>query len=92
MTNYQAFIAGLDPTNPADNFTIQEIKHLSGLNSLRFGPTRLSRLYSIYYSADLVNWIKVTDLVPTVAEGSHWYDHVTSNAPQLFYRVEVNIQ
>ncbi len=92
VSNYQEFLAGTDPLDRNDRLQILEMKYLNGVTSIRFGPIKLSRIYTIYSSPDLTVWTKVVDIVPNVAAASRWHDHAVNGAKSLFYKVEVGIQ
>ena len=47
------YVADTDPTSAASKFQVFEIRHLSSLTSIRFGPVNLSRRYTIFSCPNL---------------------------------------
>ena len=93
VTDFQEFLSNTDPTDPGSALRILQIARSPGVNSIRFGPLRLGRVYSIYYTPTLANpaWQKIGDVTPSASADWAWFDHVSASPPG-FYRVEVGIQ
>ena len=93
VSDLESFLSGTDPSDPNDRFQILEVARSSGVNSIRFGPLRLGRVYSIYYTPTLspVDWQRIGGATPSASVISTWFDHVIPT-PAGFYRVEVGIQ
>lgn len=94
QSNLQEFITQTDPTNGMDNFRIMETHRLNGITSIKYGPIKLSREYSIWCSEDLsgANWQKIGTIVPNAPSGFRWFDHASSGEANLFYKLTVDIQ
>lgn len=93
MTDFQEFLSDTDPSSAGNSLRILQIARSPGVNSIRFGPLRLGRVYSIYQTATLSNpvWQKIGEVTPNASAFSTWFDHVSATPPG-FYRVEVGIQ
>ena len=93
MTDFQEFLSDTDPTNAADALRILQIARVPGVSSIRFGPVRLGRVYSVYCTPSLATpaWSKIGEVTPSASAAWTWFDHA-SPAPTGFYRVEVGIQ
>ncbi len=93
MTDFQEFLSDTDPASGGSALRILQIARSPGVNSIRFGPLRLGRVYSIFYTATLSNpaWQKNGEVTPSASAAAVWFDHVSASPPG-FYRVEVGIQ
>lgn len=93
MSDFQEFLSDTDPTSAGSTLRILQIARAPGVNSIRFGPLRLGRVYSIYSTPTIQNpaWQKIGGVTPAASAASTWFDHVTAS-PNFFYRVEVGIQ
>lgn len=93
MSNYAEFLANTDPESGASVLRIQQIIRSSGVNSLRIGPVKSGRRYSLLSSKTLLpdDWTIVVQFTATADEESRWQDHVSSDT-QLFYRIEPHVQ
>jgi hypothetical protein len=94
-TNLEEFVSGTDPTSMNDHFQIFEIRQAGGVTSIRYGPIRLSRAYSLFCSPDLSpsSWVKLSEDVPNITAPSLWRDHIPpQGTPEIFYKLEVDVQ
>lgn len=93
VSDLESFLSGTDPTDPNDRFRILEVARSTGVNSIRYGPLRLGRVYSIYYTPTLDGpvWQRIGGAIPPASVISTWFDHAIP-IPAGFYRVEVGIQ
>ena len=94
MTNLQEYLADTDPTAAGSTLRIRNFIRKHGVNSINFGPIRLSRAYTVYTTESLSApiWVKVGELRPTTDADLSWFDHTATDKPNLFYRVQVNVQ
>jgi hypothetical protein len=50
--------------------------------------SRPGRIYGVYFSTDLVNWLELSDNVPATGTSTIYTDDVTSAFPRTFFRVD----
>lgn len=92
VTNFEEFVTDTDPTDPKKRFRIIEITRAVDVNTIRYGPVRLGRLYEIFSSPSLTSgiWTKLGEFSPSADAETRGFDHL---APaQQFYRVQVSVQ
>ena len=77
ISNLAKYIAGTDPTNPANDFRLLSIQNQSGGKELRFNFAP-NRQYAIQSSADLKNWLATTN--PSLNYSSAWLQKSGTNA------------
>ncbi len=93
MTDFQEFLSDTDPTAPNSSLRILQIARAQNVTSIRFGPIRLGRVYSIYCTPSLLTpaWQKIGQVTPSASAPFTWFDDANGSQP-CFYRVEVGIQ
>ena len=93
MSNYAEFLANTDPHAGSSVLRIQQIQRAAGVSSIKVGPVKQSRIYSVYSSKTMLpgDWQKIGEFTPTADADFRWHDHVSAET-KLFYRVEVNVQ
>lgn len=90
------YLADTDPTSATSKFQAIEIRHGNTVDSIRFGPVRLARRYTIFSSPNLdrPDWQPVGTLRITTPAPDAWFDHVIpgGTGAKLFYRVAVDVE
>ena len=86
MLNWQKYIAELNPTNPA---SVLEITSM-GTNGVAFSPVATDRVYSTYFSTNLVssNWVQNVFHPGT---GTTMFIAFTNQTAKGYYRVGVQL-
>ena len=90
------YLADTNPTEGKSKFQAYEIRHAATLNSIRFGPVRLSRVYTVFCSPSLSmpDWQPIGTVRVSAASEDKWFDHVipAGGGAKLFYRVAVDVE
>jgi hypothetical protein len=88
MTDFENFVAGLNPTNPASQFVfVSSAVQTNGTFQLRWSALP-GRLYQLDNSSNLVNWTPLTGWLQ--AEGSPMsYSGTNAVSGSQFFQVEV---
>jgi len=92
--NIEEFEAGTDPNESSEKFRIISVDKLNGFNLVKFGPIRLSRVYTVWASDKLgaEDWLNVGQITPSTESDSFLFGHSPANADtRYFYRLEVNL-
>ena len=93
FTNMQEFTTGTDPTRAEDNFQILQTVKANNVYSLRYGPIRLSRVYTIFSAPTPTGaWVKVAEVTPNVNAAFAWQDILDHGEPQIFFKISVSEQ
>lgn len=94
VKNFDEYLADTDPEKAGDRLRILEVKRLNGVASVRFGPVRPSRKYTLFSiePGSTTGWQQVRTATPTSAADYLWLDHVTGSVTNLIYRVSVEVQ
>ena len=92
MSNFAEFLANTDPQSNSSVLRIQQIQRAAGVASIKIGPVKQSRAYTVWSSKTMMpgEWQKVGEFSPPADADFRWHDHVSPEA-KLFYRVEVNV-
>ena len=87
MPNWEEYIAGTDPTNAASALRIVAI----GPDSVTFAPAFTNRIYAVFCATNLVSadWVPLSAYEP--GTGAVRALFATNNAPQIFYRIGVQM-
>ncbi len=93
QTNFFKYTAGLDPTNPADVFTlaIEPVENEPAMRNLVFTPVFAGRTYAVEYTADLTSgvWLPLTG----APVGNYGLVRIVTDpapaAAQVIYRVRI---
>lgn len=94
QNNLFKFTAGLDPNDPMSRFLLR-IDPVPGepqQRNLIFGPIIAGRSYQVLQSPDLspASWQPLPDTPPTSDAGDQrTVTDINANAPEMFYRVEI---
>ncbi len=89
MSDYDKFIAGLDPTNPASKFVFTgETVQLNGLVQLQW-TVATNRQYQISASTNLSSWVPVTGWLQQTNGATMDCTVTNSSASRQFYRLQV---
>jgi hypothetical protein len=92
-TNYEEYIAGTDPTNPAERFHIERVQ-LDGVEaafSLHLAG-HAGRVYTLERCAALgTGWTQVDQTGPLTADGDVQLAEPQAPGPAGFYRVRVRL-
>jgi hypothetical protein len=93
MSNFAEFLANTDPQSGSQLIRILDVLHKQDVSSVKVGPVKSGRLYTLWCSASLVagDWQRVGTFTASADEAHHWFDHV-STQNGLFYRLEVTVQ
>ena len=90
------YLADTDPTSATSKFQALEIRHTATVNSVRFGPVKLSRRYTVFCSPSLSmpDWQPIGTVRVSIASADKWFDHVIppGTGEKLFYRVAVDVE
>lgn len=93
LTNLEEFLADTDPLSPHSRFEILQVVRGAGVNSIKFGPIRLSRRYYIYAGGAPGGppWLEVGSYAPAADSDFAWFDHL-SEVSALIYKVSVELE
>jgi len=86
-TVLEAYIAGLDPTDPAASFLVSGLNPSSSENILQWEAVS-GRVYSVYWSTNLQNGFDVMPLASNITDGV-FTDTVHGAENSVFYRLEI---
>jgi 1,4-alpha-glucan branching enzyme len=90
QNNYFDYVAGLNPTDPTQAFTVQIVASNQVMN-LTFGPVNSTDTYTVQSSPDLVNYSGLVSNTPLQAVGSNQFT-TTDPYPwpsNEFYRIQI---
>jgi hypothetical protein len=90
QNNYFKYVAGLNPTDPTQVFTVQIVAS-NQLMNLTFGPIVDGISYTVLSSPDLVNYSALTSNSPPQINGDQ--ETITDFSPwpsNEFYRIQIN--
>ncbi|MBI9021247.1 MAG: hypothetical protein JEZ10_08355 [Verrucomicrobia bacterium] len=88
-TVLEAYIAGLDPTDPDAVFLISDLGPLLSENILQWQDVS-GRVYTIYWSSNLLSGFEVAPLASNITSGA-FTDTVHNADDAAFYRLEVQL-
>jgi hypothetical protein len=90
--NLYAYIADLDPGNPASSFEIVEILYGPSTKMVSF-PSSANRLYRLESTTNLLSgsWTNLPDTTPTVGSGAILWLADTNAVSRQYYRVAVQV-
>jgi hypothetical protein len=89
-TILEAYIAGLDPTNPASVLLISDLRSLTSGSTLQWQGVS-GRVYNVYWSSNLLSGFQPLETnVPWT--GNSFTDTVHGTANEGFYKIEVRIE
>lgn len=89
-TIYEAYIAGLDPTDPDAIFSVSGLSPLSSQSTLQWQSVS-GRVYSIYWTTNLLNGFEPA-AVNIVWPQSNWTDEVNGGGSPGFYLLKVFLE
>jgi hypothetical protein len=84
-TVLEAYIAGIDPTDPDAAFTLSNVRNVLGWNSVS------GRVYSVYWTSNLLNGFPSQAFASNIT-GGVFTDEVYNTEQGGFYRIEVELQ
>lgn len=91
--NLSEYIAGTDPTDLGSYLTIRDLRARSGVLSVRFGPVRLSRRYTLEAASTPSGpWVPLGTHRFSAAAAEASVDLLQSAVPGRFFRVRVEIE
>jgi hypothetical protein len=87
---FQAYVAGLDPNDPTNQFSTAVLRSPSSENVLRWNATS-GRVYAVYYSTNLISGFQPLETNIPWSAGCYT-DHVQNANGQLFYKLDVRLE
>lgn len=81
----EAYIAGLNPTNPASNFAVSKDRNILGWNATS------GRVYSVYWTTNLLSGFQPLETNLVWPQNS-WTDTVHGAEAGVFYRIKVRME
>jgi hypothetical protein len=86
----QAYIAGLDPNDPTNQFSTSVLRSPTSENVLRWNATS-GRVYAVYYSTNLISGFQPLETNIPWSAGC-FTDAVHNASGQLFYKLDVRLE